>query len=140
MPCHSLTFVFYTTFLVLAMSLTVVFHLYFDTQALERKGNLRYIRYSNQGDVVAVAPFGFGYRQTGLHAFLLKNTVMEVGFPNWKRSTTQFRLPSTMNTAHSLAEHKVRLEQDYNAELLLSKTVGEFFDEYYTGADDSSTP
>ena len=111
------------------------FFFFFFLQALERKGNLRHIRFSNQGDMVPVAPFGFGYTQTGLHVFMKAHDEADVGHRNLKRSTFQFRIfPWVMTRAHTLAEHQKRLKFDDNQEMLCSKTVEEFYQEYYPEA------
>ena len=56
----------------------------------------------------------------------------DVGHRNLKRSTFQFRIfPWVMTRAHTLAEHQKRLEFDDNQKILRSKTVEEFYQEYY---------
>ena len=96
-------------------------------KALERKGNLRHIRISNQGDFVAVFPLGFGYTQTGIHVHLKNSQEMQVGHRNLKRSFLQVRLPGTMKTAHELAEHKRRLMLSNNTDILKNNTVEDFY-------------
>ena len=85
--------------------------------------------------MVAVAPFGFGYTQTGLHVFMNASGVASVGHRNLKRSTFQLHLfPWVTARAHTLAEHYKRLKLDDNQEMLRSKTVEEFYQEYYPEA------
>ena len=108
------------------------------TQALERKGNLRHIRISNEGDFVPVAPFWGGYRQAGLNIFLRKKKPLKAGYPNARSTISQVRWWRKMITAHSLSEYEHRLTLDCNAKELRSKTVEDFYNEYVPGINDKN--
>jgi hypothetical protein len=101
---------------------------------LERKGIIRHMRFSNEGDIVPVAPFGFGYTQTGLHLFLKDNKkAMEVGHRNLKQTMDQFRSPAQMGTNHAIETYLQRLEFAENQPILATSTVESLYQQHAGG-------
>lgn len=107
-------------------------------EQLESKGILRHIRLSNAGDMVPVAPFGFGYTQTGLHIFLKENEKeMQVGRRNLKPTMTQMRMPGDLGANHGLEEYLLRLLYKDNQSVLADSTIESLYSTY--NVDDSKS-
>mmetsp|Transcript_7021 Transcript_7021/g.11656 ORF Transcript_7021/g.11656 Transcript_7021/m.11656 type:complete len:175 (-) Transcript_7021:1180-1704(-) len=101
---------------------------------LERKGVLRHVRISNEGDIVPVAPFGFGYTQTGLHLFLKENEEeMQVGYRNLKQTWLQLRWVGEMGTNHGIETYLQRLEFPANQPILATDTVESLYQNHAVG-------
>lgn len=95
-------------------------------QALEKKGVLRHIRVSNEGDIVPTAPIFFPaslalkgntkeYTQNGVNLFLLPDEELETGYGNTKSCWSQFHLLlKPMLTRHLTPEYFKRVDLKVN--------------------------
>ena len=81
-------------------------------QDLEKKGKVRHIRISNQGDLVPVAP-SVGYYQTGLNLHVRDNKKMQVGYSKDRGIFGQFS-PNSLDM-HNLDYYHERLFIDENS-------------------------
>jgi hypothetical protein len=98
-------------------------------QELERKGLIRHLRVSNQGDVVPLGFFGFGYTQTGVHMHLKDGEEMEIGYRNPKGPLSQGFSFKT-GDYHMLESYMERLESPKNDHIMASETVTTLYEKY----------
>jgi len=118
---------------------------------LEKKGFLRHLRFSNEGDIVPTnriaIPFAmkgnpplpffsnngstWQYKQNGLNIFFRKNGEMEIRH----NVTHSFLSQVGMNSAeyHYLTEYEKRMRTKENQLLLASTSVEELYAEHFTG-------
>jgi hypothetical protein len=81
-----------------------------------------------------VAPFGFGYTQTGLHLFLKEHKkAMEVGHRNLKQTLDQIRSPAQMATNHTTKTYLQRFEFSEYQPILETSTVENVHQEHAVG-------
>lgn len=110
-------------------------------QALEKKGFLRHIRVSNEGDVVPtnniIPPFSFvfkgdtrDYTQNGVNLFLLPNGKLVTDYGNTKSMLSQFNILKSLE-CHLLPMYRARVESPANKEVY-QQTVEEI---YQTASD-----
>ncbi len=111
-------------------------------QYLEKKGNLRHIRVSNNGDVVPtnniIPPFSIFpirgssrvYTQNGVNLFLLPEDEAEVDYRATKTMFSQLCFPPlpTCLTNHLMPEYYKRVELEVNKKVY-EKTVEELYAE-----------
>jgi hypothetical protein len=110
-------------------------------QRLEEKRLVRHIRVSNAGDIVPVSIAGFGYTQTGVHLYVMKGSMMEIGYRRlstvlsqlayaWKHRSGGFKLLGDIAGHHALNEYNNNLMDPTNDKLLMSSGVEELYDDY----------
>lgn len=110
-------------------------------ERLESMDILRHIRVSNAGDVVPVAPPGFGYAQTGVNFHVKKNSPMGVGYQRnhetigsqisyaWENRSGIFKLIDDMADHHTPSEYHNNLMDPLNQELLEAMSVEDLYNE-----------
>ena len=95
---------------------------------------MKHMRVSNSGDVVPVAPFGFGYSQTGVNICALPNKKTLVGYVDVTRNFfSQIRLNSIEKHDLSNYYQNIFTEKSSSSTLvnedMLSKSVDELYKE-----------
>lgn len=100
-------------------------------QALERKGRLKHLRISNEGDMVPTPPVP-GYTQNGVNMFLYldKENEMQLAYRNTKSLLSQASTKALAN--HMFGEYNRRLFDNSGNKEILRKQMGEI---YETGED-----
>jgi hypothetical protein len=100
-------------------------------QALERRGTLRHLRISNQGDMVPTPPVP-GYTQNGVNFFLYldEEQEMQLDYRNTKSLLSQTSTKALAN--HMFGEYNRRLFDNPKNKEILSRPMEEI---YRTGGD-----
>mmetsp|Transcript_10011 Transcript_10011/g.14992 ORF Transcript_10011/g.14992 Transcript_10011/m.14992 type:complete len:470 (-) Transcript_10011:147-1556(-) len=101
-------------------------------QSLEKKGHLRHIRVSNDGDRVCVVPtFPIGYLQTGVNVHLYSNKKADVDY-NKQRSRFSAIQCSNPLTMHGLDSYYERLVGNERNQRIMKYSVEKFYKKYAT--------
>jgi hypothetical protein len=99
-------------------------------QAMEEAGLVRHIRFTNEGDIVPVGTFGFGYSQTGVNIYFRRGErrAAEVSYSTVARSVfSQLSFESV--ECHMMSSYTTRFMRPINKPLH-AKTIDQLYEQH----------